>query len=858
MARAALLLLLVLFFSFVLSNDTFYLVENLTRDKLSVIHAAENAQFRLMEHLGQDQFLVQSETHPKVLFPELLFDSPCTPMSAVSEKKRPARFSGLLGPPTAASSILEGENTRKRPFLYENLKKVDSIRIILYEKPSPQELKLWQIRLGGEPLETTGDGFIWNCKKGGFSRAKLDFLGSRRQVRWVEPWQPPRKKEAYANWILQSNDESCIVTPDHLALGCTPLWDEGITGRGELIGMGDGGMQNRFCLLADIDCSASTLASPPTCGGNYVSPPCSSCVGYCTNTLNVSCVPADLGHSVVRSIRPFGDYMDADGHGSATTSIAVGRLPIATLEANQSITHLFRGTAFEARVVFTDIDSGSPTTYDVPIPLDNNYFTWFYNNGARINSDSWGSDSDGVYASSAQEIDRFVWYHRDFLPVFAAGNEGQTNGVGSITRQAASKNCLAVGATMNSLSATTRFASFSSSYGVGTNPQVFTQDYVAPYSSIGPTVDGRIKPDVVAPGTLMTLAAATVLSGQATPDCTYPNCFEGGSGTSFAAPLVAAGVVLLRQWLRQGGWRDISMPSPRASLLKALVIHSTQETKGVNYYESGVVRTRSYVDNLSFMRPYGYRHVEGFGRANLRNYTSLHDASDRIWISELDDFYTPFIPNNGSGFTSSGQTVDYCVQVIHPGDLTDWTRTELRDVARGNPSKRSVRSAVVNPALRNMSLYATLVWTDFPGSLGSQKALVNDLELIVVDQTCKRHFPNSLVDATDHVNNVEKVSTQVRSLSDYILVRVKAQTISVPTQDYSLVVSTGEDGGMLVAYPYFGPLCGNIVTTCPEALSYTANPSTGTTSSVGYSVHSGTYLCVYTILSFIMSVLLLF
>ena len=61
-----------------------------------------------------------------------------------------------------------------------------------------------------------------------------------------------------------------------------------------------------------------------------------------------------------------------------------------------------------------------------------------------------------------------------------------------------------------------------------------SEDYtqIAPYSSRGLTTDGRSKPDIVAPGSLMELP---VLGGG----------FGVGSGTSFAAPLVAGGATLL-------------------------------------------------------------------------------------------------------------------------------------------------------------------------------------------------------------------------------------------------------------------------------------------------------------------------
>lgn len=91
---------------------------------------------------------------------------------------------------------------------------------------------------------------------------------------------------------------------------------------------------------------------------------------------------------------------------------------------------------------------------------------------------------------------------------------------------------------------------------------------------------------------------------------------------------------------------------------------------------------------------------------------------------------------------------------------------------------------------KDMVFKATLAYSDYPASVGSNWNLVNDLDLTVTTQDGKTYYPNGRTDP-DTVNNVEQVV--LKGISGRVVVAVSASAMPVGPQPFSIVVRGGFD-----------------------------------------------------------------
>ena len=512
----------------------------------------------------------------------------------------------------------------------------------------------------------------------------------------VDPWFRPQIDNDDAIWVEQSYD---TIDTRNYSLSAT-IWNHGITGTGQTPGIADTGLDDDMCFFR-FSSAASDLVAAQT--------------------------PALPGTGTIDLTKKVGAYLVAPGataydgntscqgkpesfHGTHTTGTIVGD-NFLTLSTPTSGGHdPGDGMAPNAKIIFQDVGSETSGCLD---GLSNDFHLLWkqaYDAGVRVHSDSWGSSVAGAYDTDSRVIDEIVYGHEDLLILFAAGNDGPA--AGTVGSPATAKDAMAVGAT---------------GHGGAT--------FMASFSSRGPALDGRMKPDIVAPGTSTVSAAGD--ASQTTNNCGTKTL----SGTSMATPTVAGGATLLRQYFTDGFYPTgvksaADATDPSAALLKAALVNGAIDISAAS--QSTMFSTLTPDNN------------QGFGRIQLDNVaffsTPVRDARrTRVW----DKW-------NGVGL-ATGQTDEYPLQV-----------------AAGQPLKVS------------------LAWTDPESSGVTAATLVNNLDLEVVDPSSTVYRGNVFSGgqsvtggSADLLNTIEVVFLKTPAAGTWTL-RVRGTSVpGAPSEPYS-------------------------------------------------------------------------
>src|SRR6266545_4690650 len=311
----------------------------------------------------------------------------------------------------------------------------------------------------------------------------------------------------------------------------------------------------------------------------------------------------------------------------------------------------------------------------------------------------------GEYSHLAPDYDRIATglYGRPINVLFAAGNlrgmvppdSCNAGPYGTVGPPATAKDVIAVGA-INS----------------DDNSMTF-------FSSWGPVGDGRLKPDVVAPG-------AEVGNDHGVTSTLPGNVYGVLVGTSMATPVASGAIALLVEDYRA----HYNGQDPPPSTMKGLLVHTAGD-----------------LDDETSWYNKGPDFASGYGRVQIKN--AVEQLRQQGFLV---------------GLIADRATNQYLLQV---------------------PEGTS-------------AVKLTLVWDDPAAMENAAIALVNDLDLIVLDPQGQRFYPWTLdpanpsapasQDREDHLNVIEQVLADADPASGDWTVQVVGKNIPVsPPQKYTLL-----------------------------------------------------------------------
>ena len=527
------------------------------------------------------------------------------------------------------------------------------------------------------------------------TRPAIDEMAFVTGVEWIQPnpqFESMHFRDNSAPEAFADGDYSDLTgfEAGTKLMNFDQAWARGLTGRGQIVSMADTGLD---------------LGDPATIHQDFSAR-----------------IPTGFTFGLYAK-----GWEDPMGHGTHVAGSVLG--------SGAASGGKLRGGAYDAQMVPQGMWSPMLGNLTVP-PRLADLFTKAYGAGARIHTNSWGSPRNlGSYDSFSQQADEYMAAHPDMLLIFAAGNSGlDTSKDGrvdadSISSPGTAKNVLTVGASKNYILKggmqkklkETRLAESFSVEPLASSMMSENAQGIAGFSSRGPTDDGRLKPEVVAPGTNILSNKsrhkdAELLWGA------YNSDYVWSGGTSMATPLTAGAAAVVRQYLVEQ--KNLT---PSAAVIKAVLMHTAFDLFPGQFGEVGAARGQELLTRRPNMD-------EGYGRVDVAAATDLASA---------------MIIDESKGL-ATGEAHRYAVSVGGSAKLT-----------------------------------ATLVYTDAPAAVNAAKALVNDLDLVLVDAGGKETSIN------DHVNNSEMIQADVASGSYEI--RIKGanvpQGITGGKQPYALIVT---------------------------------------------------------------------
>jgi hypothetical protein len=375
------------------------------------------------------------------------------------------------------------------------------------------------------------------------------------------------------------NDTTVWVGQSGLSGGqMTPIFSQGIFGEGQTIAVLDTGIDFDMCYFRD-----PARGLPPTnaCNGGTV-----------VDNAQRKVIAVDFLWTTECNGGITTSEWDTQDHGTHVAGTAAGDNFSTPLLHNAG-----DGMAPGAKLVIQDggyrVDNcGDLPGIGCPVVDLNPIFLQAYTQGARIHTNSWGDNENAAvqnnYSAGSQDVDEFMWNHKDFLIFFAAGNSGSS--AGSVSTPSTAKSGVSVGSTLRGSAANS----------------------MSGFSSCGPTADGRLKPEVTVPG-------SSIVSANNDGSVTTNNCgTQALSGTSMATPGAAGLAALIRQyymdgWYPSGAEVPVDGFTPSAALVKATLVSSAKSMTGA---------------------PIIPGNCQGWGRVLLEDALHFVGEASKLWVKD--------------------------------------------------------------------------------------------------------------------------------------------------------------------------------------------------------------------------------
>ncbi len=297
-------------------------------------------------------------------------------------------------------------------------------------------------------------------------------------VQFVEEQPEITFRNSTDRWIVQSNTNNSF-----------PVYDAGIHGEGQVIGVLDGAVNQNHCSFS---------------AGKII------------------------------------NYNNSPGSSSHGTHVA------ATAAGDNGVNDNTRGVAYLASLVTNTTPSFNETAVNQRLNLH-------HSQGARVHTNSWGNDGTTAYDSLARGFDVFLHNNEESFVCLAV-----TNG-SSLKNPENAKNLLAIGASQDTPSQASHCS-----------------------GGVGPTSDGRRKPELYAPGCNTTSANSSTSCGT-----------TSFTGTSMASPAVAGAAAMVRQYYTDGYYPNGNpigafALTPSGALIKATLLNSAADMTGIAGYPSNL------------------------------------------------------------------------------------------------------------------------------------------------------------------------------------------------------------------------------------------------------------------------------